>query len=529
MEEDGTVTVDIDNFLTDRSIPLWKANIIVFSCLFIMVLVLFFLQVEQTRRAFLQDQMAHAQILSNVFKLHVRNAVESQKITDQIVKTHLRNIASFIDYLDSFEPFSPQELELFARRTGLYGIAIIRPNGKIVTSVREWLEKFPYTCNSKESFSRDHDAHLLILSKKGRYSEGCIVCALPSTDFERLQAQIGLSSVMKALRDVKGVISIEIDRVGASVNGTGLQSPEIEIQGKTNSPYVTMSIPVENKVLKVILDASRYRDSMNRLWRNFFLISLFILLGGAILSYWLYKKQRQEMRRAVLIEKAMSRQREDAMIGRAAATIAHEVRNPLNAVHMGLQRLLLESDSLDESEKRLLKLSLTSIRQANSIISNLLEFSRPISPKVKDVILDKLLEEVIYVLGPEQRGIEVKFTYNRRPVKISIDPELMRQVFLNLVKNAIEAQSNGGYLDIIVEDMPQRVIIRMRNGGIMPKENQVERLLEPYFTTKIKGTGIGLPYSKRIVSAHGGQMDVQLKDGAFEVEITIPKVGGIQS
>jgi len=173
-------------------------------------------------------------------------------------------------------------------------------------------------------------------------------------------------------------------------------------------------------------------------------------------------------------------------------------------------------------------LSLTSIRQANRIISNLLEFSRPISPKVKDVILDKLLEEVIYVLGPEQRGIDVKFTYNRQPVKISIDPELMRQVFLNIVKNAIEAQPNGGYLEVIVEDMPQRVIIRMRNGGIMPKENQVERLLEPYFTTKIKGTGIGLPYSKRIVSAHGGQMDVQLKDGVFEVEIAIPRAGSLE-
>ena len=231
----------------------------------------------------------------------------------------------------------------------------------MVSSVNEWQGGIPYKCSGQEMLFHDRQKHLFVLTLRRTFSKGCIVCAIASIGYERLQEKIGLSSVVSALQEVKGVLSIEMEDEAIS---------HINIRPIPSRSMVLVEIPVEGKTLLVRLDATLYKDSIRRLRRNFLVISLLILTIGAILSYWLYRKQKGEMLRAIEIEKAMSQQREEAMIGRAAATIAHEVRNPLNAIYMGLQRVLMEADYLNKSEARLLELSLQSVKQVNGIVSD---------------------------------------------------------------------------------------------------------------------------------------------------------------
>ncbi len=497
------------------AIPLWKANVAVFSFLFFVVVILFFYQMEAMKKTFLRDQMTHARILSSVFRLHLTNALESETITNSIVEKLLVNIGAFIDYLDAFEPFSPQELEGLSERLGLYGIAIILPDGRHTSGLKAWEEELPYSCDHRVSKTLFHDTkkHLFVLMLKRTFSKGCVICALASRDFEELQEKIGLSSVVSALREVKGVLSIEIKKKAIS---------DIQIHPLLSSSKVLVEIPVEGKTLSVTLDATLYKDSLRRLWRNFIIISLLILGIGTALSYWLYRKQQAAMLKAIEFEKALARQREEAMIGRAAATIAHEVRNPLNAIHMGLQRVSMETDYLKEREKRLLDLCLKSVRRVNTIVSNLLEFARPLCPKFVPVDIKGLLEETLSLMDPQLKGIEIKRSYGEVPVILG-DPDLLKQLFLNLIRNAVEAQPKGGFLEILIKkDDPGGLWVIMRNGGEVPKREVMDQILEPYFTTKTKGSGIGLPFSRRIANSMGGSLYVDCRNGVFEVKIFLP-------
>jgi len=511
---DGRGKGRISKIESKEAIPLWKANVLVFSFLFLIVVVLFFYQLEEMRHAFMKDQMTHARILSSVFRLHINSALESSEITDTIVERLLTNIGQFIDYLDAFEPFAPQELEGFSHRIGLFGVAIVRDKGGITTSVRDWQNEFPYKCNGKRQFYRDKNGHLFILVLPRHDGVGCVVCALPSTDFEELQKKIGLDAVIKALRDVPGVISISIQKRILK---------DIEVIPLLTRAQVIVHIPTGKSVLEVALDARIYKESLERLWKNFLFISGLIMLLGALLSYWLYRKQRAAMVHAIRMEKVMSRQREEAMIGRAAATIAHEVRNPMNALHMGLQRVLLEAKDLKDPQRRILELGIQSVKRVNGIISDLLEFARPIVPKKEGVDLKRVIEDVVCFVDLEARGIRVERRFPPGPCTIKADQELLRQLFLNLLKNVQEAQPRGGFLVIEIKEQSKEIEMVLKNGGDLPDHEAVERLLEPYFTTKTKGSGIGLPFSKRIVEAHGGRLEVQIEDKTFQVTVWLPR------
>jgi len=131
------------------------------------------------------------------------------------------------------------------------------------------------------------------------------------------------------------------------------------------------------------------------------------------------------------------------------------------------------------------------------------------------------MEEAAYFLGLEEKGID--FTISARDdIIVYVDPRLMRQVVLNLLKNAVEAQPEGGFVEIEMEHGEAGVEIRIFNGGELPSKEELQRLLEPYFTTKSKGTGIGLPFSKRIVNAHGGDLSISIEEGKFRVTIVLP-------
>jgi len=100
------------------------------------------------------------------------------------------------------------------------------------------------------------------------------------------------------------------------------------------------------------------------------------------------------------------------------------------------------------------------------------------------------------------------------------DPDLLRQVIENLIRNAIEAQREGGYLEVELKGRSQEIVLSFRNKGFPLPPDEAERIFEPYFTTKAQGTGLGASIVRRIVIAHGGRMEVQAKGGG-EVEISV--------
>ena len=216
-----------------------------------------------------------------------------------------------------------------------------------------------------------------------------------------------------------------------------------------------------------------------------------------------------------------------------AASVAHEIGNPLNALHIHLQLMergvkKLKTDarqsktvpavSLAEISDKLeqyLEVCKGEISRLDYIITQFLQAIRPAPVQLKLASLNDVVEETVELLKPEldNRGLVVRFKPGRRLTATPIDATQMQQVLVNLIKNAIQAMSSGGTLALQTGEGSDGVWVSVADtGGGIPQE-QIARIFEPFYTTKKKGTGLGLMIVQRIVRAHGGKIEVESRVG----------------
>jgi signal transduction histidine kinase len=262
--------------------------------------------------------------------------------------------------------------------------------------------------------------------------------------------------------------------------------------------------------------------------REFILFISFLILCGGISSWWLFRAQQQRLKQTREFEQKMARQHEDAALGRAAATITHELRNPLNAIGMGLQRMQIESKNLDNEHKALLHSMRESVQRSNTIITRLRQYSDSFTVAGSSVNIPGLLSEVfkLYQAQSEKQQIDIQFDCGE-DLTVTGDNVLLAQLFENLIKNSIEAQNKSGFINVQCHSKGANCVISIVNGGFTLSEEESLLILEPYFTSKSRGTGLGLVISKKIVQAHGGELDYQINFAKqiIQFNIILPLAG----
>jgi signal transduction histidine kinase len=210
-----------------------------------------------------------------------------------------------------------------------------------------------------------------------------------------------------------------------------------------------------------------------------------------------------------------------AGIGRLAAGVAHEINNPL-AVILGYARLLRRRS--DDSAAEDLKVIEDETLRAKLIVDGLLDLSRPLSLEPEPLDLRALCEEAIGRLRETGLLEHVEVTVVG-DAQVEGHPQKLRQVVLNLVKNAAEAAGEGGKVEVRVEGRSgdARVVVRDTGPGL--SRDARRKLFEPFFTTKDTGTGLGLAVSQGIVHAHGGEIDAEsLPGGGAQFTVRLPAV-----
>ncbi len=208
-----------------------------------------------------------------------------------------------------------------------------------------------------------------------------------------------------------------------------------------------------------------------------------------------------------------------ASIGRMAATIAHEIRNPLTSVKLNVQKIA-EEEALAEAVKAHLDLSLEGIDQIERFIKELLNFTRVQELALErwpvDQIVDASLKMLKDVLAG--KGIVVERTCDPDLPPVLADADKLRQVFLNLLRNAHEALDEGGHIGIACDRVREggrtMVRIRLSDDGPGIPENVRRNIFEPFFTTKPSGFGLGLANARKIVEQHNGTIAVDPAGGA---------------
>ncbi|MGZ7130804.1 MAG: ATP-binding protein [Halobacteriota archaeon] len=208
-----------------------------------------------------------------------------------------------------------------------------------------------------------------------------------------------------------------------------------------------------------------------------------------------------------------------AGIGETAAMVGHDLRNPLQGLQyiVDLQRLRFERMAPDqrdrdewEKEQELFAKISEQIFYMEKIVGDLQDYARPIVPQREEIVVEKLIEDVIKSL-PHQETVRI--TAEIPDLQLTADTYLMRRVLANLILNAVQAMPDGGTVTVSASTDASSVSISVRDTGIgIPREFQ-DKLFKPLFTGKPKGTGLGLAVVKRIVEAHDGQISVESEVG----------------
>lgn len=220
-----------------------------------------------------------------------------------------------------------------------------------------------------------------------------------------------------------------------------------------------------------------------------------------------------------------------ASIGRLSATIAHEIRNPLTSVKLNIQKLA-EISSLDELEREHLAIAQAGIEQIEKFIKELLSYTRASSLQKEYFSLVEVMDESLKMLQSSlsQKDIRLEKHYEQGLPPAYVDADRLRQVFLNVLRNAYEAVDPGGRIEISLrlnrdEDRPC-FEIRVSDDGCGIPEKDWENIFEPFFTTKSSGAGLGLANARRILDQHGGTIRVVKKEGrgsCFLIRLPCPE------
>jgi signal transduction histidine kinase len=201
-----------------------------------------------------------------------------------------------------------------------------------------------------------------------------------------------------------------------------------------------------------------------------------------------------------------------AALGQMAATVGHELRNPLGVLTNSLYLIRnATSTGADDRLRRQLDTADREIAAATLIVSDLLEFSRPRAANPTAVNVTDLLIETVSV-APPPAGITVEYDDSEVPT-VMADRDQIRQVILNLLTNAYEAMPTGGTVRLAARVVKDSVEIAVSDTGVGMDEQTYARVFEPFFSSKTKGTGLGLAVSKRIVDKHDGTLTMTSEPG----------------
>ncbi|MFN3480036.1 MAG: two-component system sensor histidine kinase NtrB [Thermodesulfovibrionales bacterium] len=218
-----------------------------------------------------------------------------------------------------------------------------------------------------------------------------------------------------------------------------------------------------------------------------------------------------------LRELEMQQERNQRLIamGEMAAKIVHEIRNPLCSIE--LFATMLEKEITEASLKELAKGIATGVSNLNNILTNMLFFAKPHRPSKKIANLREIIEESLNMLSAL---IEIRNVIIEKKLFdgfISCDTELLKQVMINLIVNALQAMPDGGIIRIDMTDSESQkgdlIIVDITDTGIGIKKEFLEKIFDPFFSTKDRGTGLGLTIASNIMQSHGGFIKVRSEEG----------------
>lgn len=326
-----------------------------------------------------------------------------------------------------------------------------------------------------------------------------------------------------------GLITIDTDRRIVSANTKAIElfnCPEKDMQGKTLQQLMG---PEECSLAPFLRAGKEFIDQpMECLRKDGEVIPLKVSashlrdIDGSLRGMVLILRDQREFQ---AMEEMLERSRRHAALGRMAAGIAHEIRNPLGTLR-GFAQYFARSNNNDPKAEEYSGIMVDEVDRLNRTVSALLQFSRSREPEFVDVNLSDLLKKSATFIQPEIESNHIDFHMNlpESDICISADPDLILQAVLNLLQNSIAAVSDNDHIELGLtkENDHIQIWVRDTGKGLTPEERA--QMFDPFFTTRKDGTGLGLAVVQQIVEQHMGRIEVESEAGQGTcIKLTLPK------
>ncbi len=481
---------------------------------------------------------------------------------------NLVDLARDIDVEWKKELLSEKDLEEIAERESLWLIAVLNEEGEIVFQSREFLQDLPP--KTSVDGSRQEEIMIDLFNRFGKLDEigyialrrkdgsGTIVIALDDRGLRYWSSKIAVEKAIEEVGWGQGLAYLVVmNKYGKALGRAGEVPEKFEemdaisldvLEGRLKKASRKMVFQ-EKRLLEIIVPVhldekvvgfarlGLDRAGGDRILlenRNRMIISMIFIMVIGILSVWaLYRNQKRNAERVGEMEKQLQQAERLSALGQLAAGVAHEIRNPLNAISMASQRVRREYLPADEEKKkgfyRITGIIRDEIQRLNGIIEEFVTFFRSRRLELSDHSVSYVLQKIISLMEEEatSKGIRMEARYNDNNVMVPMDMDKMKQALFNILKNAMESIPGEGTISVVVEpNGKDKMSIRISDTGSGLTADEIDRIFNPEYTTKEKGLGLGLPLAHEIIRGHNGEIRVESKiDSGTTFEILLPSEG----
>lgn len=465
---------------------------------------------------------------------------------------------------------SDEYLRKFAEEKGLWFVAVLDRKGKVVYQNRtlqaDLIGGDPDRVLGRDAITIDlfsrlgKDKKIGFVALRRTDGSGTVIIALDRDEQRYWGVKVSVEKALERLGQGQGLVYIKImDQRGMLLGSLG-QVPDTQEQGKMPIDEILAGtkkfesrkiVSHDKKILEIAapiylfgkmagvarlgLDREATDEILAENKNNmiFFMASVILI---TLLAMWiLYHNQNRHLAGIVEMERQLEKAERLSALGQLAAGVAHEIRNPLNAISMASQRLKREFMPADENKikefQTLAGVIRDEIRRLDGIIEEFLTFSKSRRLELHNYPVAEVLQKIVNVIQEEAKlkGITLETMYKGNHAIIPMDVDKFQQAIFNLVKNAMESISGEGAVRILVDSSGKnRVIIKISDNGCGMTAEEMERIFNPEYTTKEKGLGLGLPLAHEIIRGHGGEIRVLSQPGSgttFEISLPAGRPG----
>jgi signal transduction histidine kinase len=395
-------------------------------------------------------------------------------------------------------------------------LTAMQETGKAILSVLDLDQLLSVIMNLLFSVCQINRAIIMLVNEKERCLEYIHGVGFEQEAFEAIKNyKVPLHRVSNMLVRVTNTGKAEYI---PEIEGSSLKKDNILLtQGKPVSAFVVPLI-TRSKVIGIMATDGVEGKGVPKDTRE--ILEIFApQIAIAIENARLYKNLQDKIEELRHSQALLSRSEKFSFLGNLAARLAHEIKNPLTAIGTFIQLLPHKYDD-EEFRRDFYKVAMEETMRVNNLITELLDLVRPKESNFGYGDLHELVNKMVLLISPQSKAkkIEIKLAFDKRIAPVWMDPEKMKQVILNLLSNALEFTPTGGRIEVITrrrlrEDESAVICIEVRDNGIGIPPSDLNRVFEPYFTTKHKssmhsGTGLGLFIAHQHMQDHGGTIEV---------------------